>query len=286
MRHAFRSLLLAASALPLALPALAQTTGLAGMQQITHVNVGDQVLVYRQGQMNVIINAHGAGPAAAAEPATVRADAPVISAIALRVRDASSAFRHALDRGAWAVPTRVEVMELNIPAIHGVGSSRIYFVDRYREFSIYDVDFTPIPTVELRPPALGGLHWYGVVQYIGVDRMDDWTEFYAELFGIRALPDDERQGILPKGRVLRSPCGKFFLQLIEPEPGMIDLEGEESLCRVALATPDVLASVETLRQRGVEFVESAGVQPGPRGAVTRTYLQGALFELVHAELAP
>jgi len=36
-------------------------------------------------------------------------------------------------------------MELNIPAIHGVGASRIYFVDRYREFSIYSVDFVPIP---------------------------------------------------------------------------------------------------------------------------------------------
>lgn len=36
-------------------------------------------------------------------------------------------------------------MELNIPAIHGVGASRIYFVDRYDKFSIYDVDFVPLP---------------------------------------------------------------------------------------------------------------------------------------------
>ena len=99
------------------------------------------------------------------------------------MRDAAAAYRHALERGAWAVPTHVEVMELNIPAIHGVGASRIYFVDRYQEFSIYDVDFVPIPTVERAPPALGGLHWFGLVQYIGNDRMEDWTEFYRELFG-------------------------------------------------------------------------------------------------------
>jgi 4-hydroxyphenylpyruvate dioxygenase len=207
----------------------------------------------------------------------------VIAAIALRVRDAASAYRYARDRGAWTVPTHVEVMELNIPAIHGVGASRIYFVDRYRDFSIYDVDFTLIPTVDPKPPALTGLHWFGVVQYIGNDRMEDWTEFYGELFGFKALPDDERHGILPKGRVLKSPCGSFYLQLIEPEPGILEVDGEESLQRIGLGTPDVLASVKALRERGVGFVESQGVHSETRGALTQSYLGGAMFELVHHE---
>ncbi len=121
------------------------------------------------------------------------------------MRDAAEAYRHAIERGAWIVPSQVEVMELNIPAIHGVGSSRIYFVDRYREFSIYDVDFTLNPGVDPHPPALADLHWFGIVQYIGSDRMQDWTEFYHELFGFAALPDEQRYGILPKGRILLGP---------------------------------------------------------------------------------
>ena len=181
------------------------------------------------------------------------------------------------------VPTQVEVMELNIPAIHGVGASRIYFVDRHREFSIYDVDFTRIPTVDANPPALAALHWFGVVQYIGTDRMEDWTGFYAELFGFRDLPDDERFGILPKGRILKSPCGSFFLQLIEPEPGILEVEGEESLQRIGLGAPDVPAAVAALRARGMGFVESAGVHSGERGALTQTYLGSMMFELVHHE---
>src|SRR5262252_7521413 len=160
-----------------------------------------EVLLYRQGAMNVVINAHDDTDSRRDAPA----ERPVIAAIALRVRDAAAAYRHALARGAWAVPTQVEVMELNIPAIHGVGSSRIYFVDRYRDFSIYDVDFVPIPAVERNPPALAGLHWFGLVQYIGNDRIEDWTEFYRELFGFEVVPDDQRFGILPKGRILRSP---------------------------------------------------------------------------------
>ena len=256
--------------------ALGQVLEMMGFRPVAR-HRSREVLLYRQGEMNIIINAHSGGLPRTVQPS----DTPMISAIALRVRDAATAYLHALDRGAWAVPTNVEVMELNIPAVHGVGASRLYFVDRYQDFSIYDVDFTLIPTVDPKPPALTGMHWFGVVQYIGNDRMEDWTEFYDELFGFKTLPDDKRYGILPKGRVLQSPCGSFYLQLIEPEPGILDAEGEESLQRVGFGTPDVLATVAALRQRGVGFVESQGVHSETRGALTQSYLGGAMFELVH-----
>jgi 4-hydroxyphenylpyruvate dioxygenase len=236
-----------------------------------------EVLLYRQGEMNVVINAHVSSLPRSSAPT----ETPVIAAIALRVRDAASAYRRALERGAWAVPTHVEVMELNIPAVHGVGSSRIYFVDRFKDFSIYDVDFVKIPTVDAHPLAVAGLHWFGLVQYIGNERTEDWTEFYRELFGFRALPDEQRFGILPKGRILQSACGSFCLQLIEPEPGILDVEGDESLQRVGFGCPDVPAAVAALRELGVEFVESRGVHSGDRGALTKGYLGGVMFELVH-----
>ena len=232
-----------------------------------------EVLLYRQGDINIIVNSFSDGVALT--------ERPVITAMALRVRDASSAYRRALDRGAWAVPARVEVMELNIPAVHGVGTSRIYFVDRHKEFSIYDVDFTPIPTVDQKPPALAGLHFFGIVQYIGNDRTEDWTEFYAALFGFSALPAEERFGILPKGRILRSPCQTFYLQLIEPEPGVLDVEDDECLQRMGLGTPDVRVTVAQLRTRGVEFVASKGIDADLRGALTRTAMGSVMFELVH-----
>ena len=232
-----------------------------------------EVLLYRQGSINIIVNAHSSGSALS--------EKPVIAAIALRVRDAGAAYRRALDRGAWAVPVQVEVMELNIPAVHGVGQSRIYFVDRHKEFSIYDVDFTPIPTVDQRPPAVAGLHFFGVVQYIGNDRTDDWTEFYSALFGFTALPGEERFGILPKGRILKSPCQSFYLQLIEPEPTVLDVEDDECLQRLGLGTPDVPSTVAQLQIRGVEFLGAKSKEAETRGALTRTLMGSVMFELVH-----
>ena len=262
--------------------ALGQVLEMMGFRPVAR-HRSREVLLYRQGGMNVVINAHVADRPGDRPTSRTPTETPVITAIALRVRDAAAAFRRAVDRGAWAVPTQVEVMELNIPAIHGVGASRLYFVDRWQDFSIWDVDFVPIPTVDRQPPALAGLHWFGIVQYIGCDRIDDWTEFYRELFGFDELPASQRFGILPKGRILRSPCRTFYLQLIEPEPGIADAEGEESLQRMGLGAPDVPAAVAALRQRGVEFVESSGVHIEQRGALTKSWLGGVMFELVHDE---
>ena len=256
--------------------ALGQVLEMMGFRPVAR-HRSREVLLYRQGGMNVVINAHVGDRPELHAPT----DTPVITAVALRVRDAAAAYKRALDRGAWAVPTHVEVMELNIPAIHGVGASRLYFVDRSQDFSIWDVDFVPIPTVDPQPPVLAGLHWFGIVQYIGSDRMDDWAEFYRELFGFDELPDEQRFGILPKGRILRSPCRSFYLQLIEPEPGVDEVASEETLQRMGLGTADVSAAVAALKARGVEFVESGELHSDARGALTTTWLGGVMFELVH-----
>ncbi len=258
--------------------ALGQVLEMMGFKPVAR-HRSREVMLYRQGAMNVIVNAH---------PADARGEsAPTISAIALRVRDARSAFAFACERGAWAVPTSSEVMELNIPAIHGVGDSRIYFVDRYNEFSIYDVDFVPIPGVDAKPAAVAGIQFFGLVQYIGSERSFDWVEFYESLLGFSLVPDEERFGIMPKGKLLRAPAIKashaFMWQLVEPE--VMELDMDEKLQRVGLGVPDVLAAVAALRKLGVEFVESNEVHAEARGAITKTYLGSVMFELVQNKTA-
>src|SRR2546425_9957509 len=121
-----------------------------------------EVVLYRQGSMNLVVNAHpDALPGLSAPGST-----PALAAIALRVHDAAYAYRHALDLGAWEMPTRASAMELNIPGIHGVGDSLIYFVDRHRDFSIYDVDFVPLAGTHPPPPPIARPHYFRVVQAI------------------------------------------------------------------------------------------------------------------------
>jgi len=256
--------------------ALGQVLELMGFRPVAR-HRSREVLLYRQGSMNLIINAH-AGAGSHLQPVP---EVPSIAAIAVRVRDAAAAHARAIELGAWDVPVRVAPMELHIPSIHGVGASRVYFVDRHREFSIYDVDFVPIPGVDPQPPAMSGLRWFGVVQYIGAGRTEDWVEFYRELFGFLELGEDRQAGVLPKGTVLRSPDGSLHLQLIEPDSVVED--GGEHFQRVAFGAPDVPAAAAALRERGVHFVETERLHVQTRGALTRSWLGGLMFELVHVD---
>lgn len=263
--------------------ALGQVLEMMGFRPVAR-HRSREVLLYRQGDLNIVVNAHPIDAKGAGHGGNV----PTLSAMALRVRDARAAYRCVLERGAWSVSTHAKVMELNIPAIHGAGSSRIYFVDRYKEFSIYDVDFVPIPSVDQHPPATAGIHFFGIVQYIGPERSNDWIAFYNELFGAELIPDEQRFGIMPKGTLLRVPAldaaNRFMLQLIEPEINVVDCD--ERLQRIGLGVPDVLAAVKALRALGVEFVETQAAHTEQRGAISKTYLGSVVFELVHSPLTP
>lgn len=235
-----------------------------------------EVTLFRQGEMNVIVNAHHS------EPRTTHRDGmdSYISGFALRVKDAATAFQRALDLGAWGVPSKAQVMELNIPAIHGVGGSRIFFVDRYKEFSIYDVDFIFNPGKERHVPSDAKLTFFGLVQYVADGRLNDWTEYYVELFDFSVLSDSERFGILPKGRILQSPCKQFYLQIVEPDPSFVIVNSTEELHRIGLGSASVLESVAHLKEKGIEFIDSPVLHVDSRGALTETYLGGVSFELV------
>src|SRR5258705_11443214 len=166
-----------ATSQPQALGAVLQQMGFAPVAR----HRSREVVLYRQGSMNLIVNSTLSG-FSSSENRTA------IAAIALRVRDAGFAHKHSLDLGAWDMPTRASAMELHIPGIHGVGDSLIYFGDRYRDFSIYDVDFI-FQDANKNPPAVAGLHWFGVVQTLQADRSADWIDFYRHLLGFTELPE-------------------------------------------------------------------------------------------------
>src|SRR3954454_15375539 len=114
------------------------------------------VTLYRQGEINFVVNAepdsHGARFA--------QVHGPSACAMAFRVKDAPAAYRKLIALGARPFTNQVGPMELNIPAIEGIGGSVIYLVDRYGERSIYDVDFLP------RDPATGFQHEGAGLTYI------------------------------------------------------------------------------------------------------------------------
>jgi 4-hydroxyphenylpyruvate dioxygenase len=235
-----------------------------------------EVVLYRQGTMNLVINASpdDARASAAAQ------DQPILSAVAFRVLDARKAHARCIELGAWDAPTHAQAMELNIPAMHGPGGSRFFFVDQYQNFSIFDIDFIPIPTVDAKPPALHGMSYFGVVQYVGFARSHEWQVFYQEMFGFQPVSQEKRFGVMPRGELLASPCGQFMWQLVEPHPDMDHDETPESLYRIGIGVPDVIATVKALTERGIEFFDLGKDRPTEKGALMKSATGSVAFELV------
>ncbi|NJD30266.1 MAG: 4-hydroxyphenylpyruvate dioxygenase [Gammaproteobacteria bacterium] len=217
------------------------------------------VTLHRQGDVNFVINA---------EPGSfgqrfAQQHGPSACAMAFRVRDAARAFRRAVELGARPVSTPVGPMELNIPAIEGIGGSLIYLVDRYGDHTIYDVDFLP----EQRP-VVNRSAGLTVIDHLTHNvtrgRMDHWAGFYERLFNFREIRyfdiEGRKTGLL--SRAMTSPCGKIRIPINESQDDKSQIEEYlreyrgEGIQHIALATDDIYSTVDQLRRNGIDFQDT------------------------------
>jgi len=217
------------------------------------------VTLYRQGEVNFIVNAE---PDSFAQ-AFARVHGPSVCAMAFRVRDAGAALKRAKSLGAKPVSGPVGPMELNIPAIEGIGNSLIYLVDRYGDRTIYDVDFVPVAGAEAVPRGAGLTYIDHLTHNVHRGRMDLWAEFYERLFNFREIRYFDIEGKLTglKSRAMTSPCGKIRIPINESADDKSQIEEYlrayrgEGIQHIALGTSDIYVTVEGLRAGGVTFMD-------------------------------
>ena len=231
-----------------------------GFRAVAHHRSKD-VTLYRQGEINFIVNAepdsHGSRFA--------KAHGPSACAMAFRVKNAGKAFARALELGAKPFHNQVGPMELNIPAIEGIGGSVIYLVDRYGDHSIYDVDFLPNdPSKGLVHEGVGLTEIDHVTHNVFRGNMDQWAGFYERLFNFREVRYFDIEGKVTglKSRAMTSPCGKIRIPINESSDDKSQIEEYlhlyqgEGIQHIALGTNDIYSSVETLRTMDVAFQDT------------------------------
>src|SRR6476646_7608978 len=214
------------------------------------------VTLYRQGGINFVVNAepesHGARFA--------QVHGPSACAMAFRVKDAAAAYRKLTERGAKPFANQVGPMELNIPAIEGIGGSVIYLVDRYGERSIYDVDFLPsYSNLGFEHKGAGLTYIDHVTHNVFRGNMDQWAGFYERLFDFREIRYFDIEGKLTglKSKAMTSPCGKIRIPINESADDKSQIQEYlvayhgEGIQHVALGTRDIYRTVETLRRAQV-----------------------------------
>jgi len=220
------------------------------------------VLRLRQGDINVILNMEPSG-----QPAAFRAaHGPSANAMAFRVKDAAKALKLAVERGATEVHGPVGPMELNIPAIEGIGGSNLYLVDRYGAQEIYDVDFVPIEGAAEAEKAnsLGLTYLDHLTHNVHRGQMGRWAEFYERIFNFREIRyfdiEGQQTGLVSKA--MTSPDGKIRIPLNESQDDKSQIEeflkdyGGEGIQHLAFGTGDIFAAVEAMRERGLSFQDT------------------------------
>jgi 4-hydroxyphenylpyruvate dioxygenase len=222
------------------------------------------VVLYRQGSINFVVNRE---PDSFAQ-SFARVHGPSACAFAIRVKNAAKAYQRALELGAKPHHGPVGPMELNIPAIQGIGGSLIYLVDRYPgnggNLTIYDVDFVPVEGVAQQPAGAGLLEVDHLTHNVYVGRMDTWAQFYEKLFSFREIRYFDIKGKKTglTSRALTSPCGKIRIPINEPSDRKsqiqeyLDAYHGEGIQHIALSTADIFATVEMLRGKGVHFLDT------------------------------
>lgn len=215
------------------------------------------VLRYKQGDINFILNMESTG-----QPATFRsAHGPSANAMAFRVKDAAAAFSEAVKRGGEPVDTSIGPMELNIPAIRGIGGANLYLVDRYGAQSIYDVDFKPIADADETKASVGLTSIDHLTHNLSRGHMQIWAEYYERIFGFREIRyfdiEGKHTGLVSKA--MASPCGKIRIPLNESQDDKSQIEEfirdyrGEGIQHIALSTCNIHQTVEMLRAHGVAF---------------------------------
>ena len=234
------------------------------------------VTLYRQGQINFIINAE---PDSFAQR-FARLHGPSVCAIAFRVQDAKAAYERALNQGAWGYAGQAGPGELNIPAIKGIGDSLIYLVDRWRgkngaqpgdigNIGFFDVDFEPLPGVTgeeaLNPKGHGLTYIDHLTHNVHRGRMAEWADFYERLFNFREIRyfDIEGQVTGVKSKAMTSPCGQIRIPINEEgkeKAGQIqeylDKYNGEGIQHIAMGSDDLYATVDALRASGVRLLDT------------------------------
>jgi 4-hydroxyphenylpyruvate dioxygenase len=218
------------------------------------------VLLYRQGNINFIVNREAGSQAAyfAAE------HGPSACGLAFRVKDSHKAYRRALELGAQPIEVPTGPMELRLPAIKGIGGAPLYLIDRFDDGkSIYDIDFEWIDGVERHPVG----HGFQVVDHLTHNvyrgRMAYWADFYGRLFNFREIRyfdiKGEYTGLTSKA--MTAPDGLIRIPLNEEarqgggqiEEFLMQFNGE-GIQHIALLCDDLPKAIDQLQMAGVPLL--------------------------------
>lgn len=193
-----------------------------------------------------------------------------VKTLALWVDDATSAWNETTRRGAVSVqqPTSLsdEHGTVVLSTIKTYGDTVHTFVERSNYSGPFLPGYKPVDDGYITEP-IGLLHVDHCVGNVELGRMNEWVKFYSDVMGFKLLLTFDDKDISTEysalmSKVMSNGNGYIKFPINEPAAGKKKSQIEEYLDfyhgpgvqHVALATNDILHTVDSLRKRGVQFL--------------------------------
>jgi 4-hydroxyphenylpyruvate dioxygenase len=190
--------------------------------------------------------------------------------IALWVDDARDAFAKAVERGA--IPFREPAVlhdadgEIVTAAFRIYGETVHSLVERKNYRGLFMPGFVAVEP-HYAPPEVGLRYVDHCVGNVELGKMNEWVEFYAHVMGFRNLLTFDDKTISTEysslmSKVMANGNDRIKFPINEPAKGKKKSQIDEYLeyyqgpgvQHMALATDDIVTTVTSLRDRGVEFL--------------------------------
>ncbi|MCD7059583.1 bifunctional sugar phosphate isomerase/epimerase/4-hydroxyphenylpyruvate dioxygenase family protein [Pelagibacterium xiamenense] len=220
-------------------------------------HISKSVRHFRQGAINLVVNTDADGVA----HSNYIAHGTCAYAIGLLVEDAKDTVARAKVLGATPFQQAVGPMELEIPAIRGVGGGLIYFLDKKEPLAnVWSVEFEPV--ADETSPYIGLAAVDHVAETMDHGEMLSWVLFFTSIFSMTKSPtvDVVDPAGLVRSQVLEASNGAFRLTLNGAEnrntlAGRFIATGfGSSIQHVAFRTDDIFATAEALERNGLALL--------------------------------
>ena len=209
---------------------------------------------WSQGQIELVINCDPEGFA----HSHYITHGPGVCAIALDVDGAANAMSRAQALKARAFYQPVGPGELEIPAIHGVGGSLLYFLDMAGKN--WDTDFAATGD------AAEGAHLATIdhiSQSMPYDEMLSWLLFYCGIFDLNRLPQQEiadPRGLVQSQAIINTEKSLRFVLNGSAAPRTLSSRFiseffGSGVQHIAFSCADIFAAVAEMRARGASFLD-------------------------------
>jgi 4-hydroxyphenylpyruvate dioxygenase len=192
--------------------------------------------------------------------------------VAFEVDDAAKAFEETVKRGAAPFLEPLKIQDENgyivKSSIRTFGDTIHSFIERKNYAGNFMPGFDDAGNKALKGIKDTGLksvdHMVGNVE---LGKMLHWVEFYSKTMGFNQLLSFDDKDISTEytalmSKVMQNSTGKIKMPINEPAPGKkksqieeyLDFYKSPGIQHIAMTTPDILSTVNQLKDRGVEFL--------------------------------